>query len=250
MGFAMSSEHNLTSWYNPPTRILVVDDDQDLLNLISFTFHNAGYETVNAASGSEALRAMEQERFSLLVLDINIPAPNGLQVCATVRRNSTVPVLMLTARDQEQDLLQALDAGADAYIVKPFSPRTLIARVQALLRRGAPNETLNAPSDRFKLDSAELLLKHPDGEIQLTRLETRVLRLLMLNTGHFVNAGDLVSEVWNTYNAANRNMLKQVVFRLRRKLEGVPEAFQALKTMPGGYVWSESAAEERIHAHR
>jgi len=235
----MSSDQNVNSWYNPPTRVLIVDDDQDLLNLIGFTFHNAGYETVNAASGTEALRALEQERFSLLVLDINIPAPNGLQVCAAVRRSSNVPVLILSARDQEQDLLQALDAGADAYIVKPFSPRTLIARVQALLRRVAPNEAINAPSDRFKLDSTELLLRHPAGEIQLTRLETRVLRLLMLNAGHFVNTGDLVSEVWSTYNAANRNMLKQIVFRLRRKLESVPEAFHALKTMPGGYSWEE-----------
>ena len=245
----MTSEHNSTSWYNPPTRILIVDDDQDLLNLIGFTFHNTGYETVNATNGTEALLAVARERFSLLVLDINIPAPNGLQVCATIRRSSSVPVLMLTARDEEQDLLQALDAGADAYIVKPFSPRTLIARVQALLRRGAPNDGVSASSDRFQLDNAELLLRHPDGEIQLTRLETRVLRLLMLNSGHFVNAGDLVSEVWSTYNAANRNMLKQVVFRLRRKLETAPHAFRALKTMPGGYLWEESASEERMHAH-
>jgi DNA-binding response OmpR family regulator len=246
----MSSEYIPNSWYNPPTRILIVDDDQDLLSLIGFTFHNAGYETVNATNGAEALRAIELERFSLLVLDINIPAPSGLQVCAAVRRSSNVPVLVLSARDEEQDLLHALDAGADAYIVKPFSPRTLIARVQALLRRVAPNEALNAPSDLFKLDSAEFLLRHPDGEIQLTRLETRVLRLLMLNTGHFVNTGDLVSEVWSSYNAANRNMLKQVVFRLRRKLASVPAAFAALKTMPGGYVWAESPADERIHAQR
>ncbi len=239
----------MSSWYTPPTRILIVDDDPDLLNLIGFTFHSVGYETVNATNGAEALRAAERERFSLLVLDINMPAPNGLQVCAEVRRSSTVPVLILSARAEELDLLQALDAGADAFVTKPFSPRTLIARANALLRRAAFGELVNAPSDLLKLDTNELLLRHPGGQIQLTRLEARVLRLLMLNAGHLVSTNDLISEVWSTYNTTNRNMLKQVVFRLRRKLEEAPDAFTALKTIAGGYMWDESAQAERVRVH-
>jgi DNA-binding response OmpR family regulator len=236
----------MSSWYTPPTRILIVEDDPDLLNLIGFTFHSVGYETVHATNGAEALRAAERERFSLLVLDINIPAPNGLQVCAHVRRTSAVPVLILSARAEELDLLQALDAGADAFVTKPFSPRTLIARAHALLRRAAFGEQVNVPSDQFKLDTIELLLRHPTGQIQLTRLEARVLRLLMLNAGRLVSTSDLIAEVWSTYNTTNRNMLKQVVFRLRRKLEDVPDAFAALKTMAGGYLWDESEPVERI----
>jgi DNA-binding response OmpR family regulator len=240
----------MSSWYTPPTRILIVDDDPDLRNLIGFAFHSAGYETVNAATGTEALRAAGREHFSLLVLDINIPAPNGLQVCAQVRRTSTVPVLMLSARAEELDLLQALEAGADAFVAKPFSPRILIARAQALLRRAAFGERINAPSDLLKLDTNEMLLRHPGGEIQLTRLEARVLRLLMLNPGRLVTTGDLLTEVWSTYDATNRNMLKQVVFRLRRKLQTIPEAIAALKTVSGGYTWSESAPDDLSHARQ
>jgi DNA-binding response OmpR family regulator len=240
----------MSSWYTPPTRILIVDDDPDLLNLIGFAFHSVGYETVNATSGTEALRAAERERFSLLVLDINITTPNGLQVCAAIRRTSMVPVLMLSARASELDLLQALDAGADAFVAKPFSPRMLIARAHALLRRAAFGELIYAPSDVFKLDSNELLLRHPGGELQLTRLEARVLRLLMLNPGRLVTTGDLLSEVWSTYDATNRNMLKQVIFRLRRKLQTIPEAVAVLKTASGGYTWSESAPDDLSHARQ
>lgn len=239
----MSSDSGSGFRYNAPARVLIVDDDQDLLNLIIFVFHNAGYETVSATNGPEALRALERERFSLLVLDFNIPLPNGLQICAEVRRSSNVPILMLSARDQEQDLLHALDAGADAYLIKPFGPRSLISRAHALLRRGSPHESLDTASSRFKLDIGELLLRHPGGEIPLTKLEARLLRLLMLNAGKLVATRDLVSEIWSAYNAVNRNLLKHVIFRLRRKLGSAPEVYRSLKTLPGGYLWAESTTE-------
>jgi len=236
----------MNNWYHAPAKVLIVDDDHDLLNLVSFAYHNAGYETVCASNGLEALQAFERERFSLLVLDINMPALNGLQVCASVRNHSNVPVLVLSARDEEHDLLEALDAGADAYLVKPFSPRTLIARTQALLRRAASEDLPNAPSDRFKLDVNEMSLRHSSGEIRLTKLEMRVLRLLMLNAGRLVSAGDLVSEVWSAYHGANRNMLKQVIFRLRRKLNANPDALHALTSHNGGYMWTEHGTAHSV----
>jgi two-component system, OmpR family, response regulator protein BraR/BceR len=110
------------------------------------------------------------------------------------------------------------------------------------------DESLNGISNRFKLDVNELALLHPQGRIQLTRLEMRVLRLLMLNSGRFVSTGDLVAEVWSSYSAANRNMLKQVIFRLRRKLAENADAFQSLKSNLGGYMWIDDAITERIHA--
>jgi DNA-binding response OmpR family regulator len=232
----------MNDWYTSPPKILIAEDDLDLLTLVSYTLRNAGYEITAVTNGEDAIAAVAHERYSLLVLDINMPSQNGLQVCVTARQRSNVPVLMLSARDREQDLLQALEAGADAYLVKPFSPRILIARVQALMRRATPSESNALSSECFRLDLNELQLTYPGGALRLTKLETRVLRLLMCNPGKMVTANELVAEVWSTYSAANRNMLKQVVFRLRRKLAVNSEAFESLRTMPGGYMWSEVAA--------
>lgn len=232
----------MNAWYDSPARILIIDDDYDLLNLVAFTFHSAGYETESVTSGAAALQAMQRQSFSLLVLDINMPGLNGLEVCGIVRRTSNTPILMLSARDEEQDMLQALDAGADAYLVKPFSPRTLIARSQALLRRVDPSDKPDNPADRFKLDINEMVLRHPDGEVRLTKLEVRVMRLLMQRADEIVSAGDLTSEVWNAYRGASRNVLKQLIFRLRRKLAVRPDLQHALRSANGGYMWSERAA--------
>ena len=238
----------MNTWYQEPTKVLIVDDDHDLLSLVTIAFRGAGFDTECASSGAAALEIFERGHFSLVVLDINMPTPNGLQVCSIIRRNSNVPILVLSARDEEQDLLEALAAGADTYLTKPFSPRTLIARSQALLRRADFSESVNKPADKFKLDINELVLRHPGGDIRLTKLETRVLRLLMLNAGNVVSAGDLMAEVWNAYRGANRNMLKQVIFRLRRKLTVNTDVQHALKSTAGGYTWTEVVDGETVSA--
>jgi DNA-binding response OmpR family regulator len=228
----------MNSWYIAPPKVLVADDDHDLLSLVSFVFRNAGYEITSVSNGVEALAAFERERFSVLVLDINMPAPNGLQVCSSIRKRSNTPILILSARDQEQDLLQALEAGADAYMVKPFSPRSLIARVHALVRRATSDDLNNEESSTSaRVDMNELALRYPGGSVSLTKLEARVLRLLIANAGTTVTAADLVMEVWNAYSAASRNMLKQIIFRLRQKLSSSPYGQDFLKTAPGGYLW-------------
>ena len=236
----------MNAWFQEPTKVLIADDDPDLLNLVTIAFRGAGFETQCVASGAAALHAFGREAFSLLVLDINMPAPNGLEVCGLVRQTSNVPILVLSARDQEQDMLQALDAGADAYVSKPFRPRTLIARAQALLRRAELFDSPNKHADKFKLDPNESLLRHPGGEIRLTKIEMRVLRLLMLNAGRTVTAGELTTEVWNSYRTANRNMLKQVVFRLRRKLAISEDVKRALRSSAGGYMWTEKNASAEL----
>lgn len=227
----------MSLWHTTSHKVLIADDDQDLLAVIGFALHNAGFEVVRAADGAEAISAFAQHYFSLLVLDINMPAFNGLQVCTHVREHSSVPVLMLSARDQERDLLEALDAGADAYMVKPFSPRALIAHIRALLRRTALSESTHLQSGRIRLDVDGQVLQSASGEIRLTKLETKLLQLLMLNAGQTVSTKSLIAEMWNTYSTANRNMLKQVVFRLRRKLIRDAAAMEALCTIPNGYMW-------------
>src|SRR4030095_8766437 len=116
-------------------KILSADDDKDLLALIAFTLSQAGYFVVKASDGTSAIRAFEAEAPDLVVLDINMPGASGFQVCEAIRSQSRIPVMMLTVRGEEEDLIKALDLGADDYLTKPFSPRTLLARIKALLRR-------------------------------------------------------------------------------------------------------------------
>ena len=116
-------------------KILVVDDDPDLLALVGFALAQAGFVVVKAVDVPSALRVFAQESPDLAILDINLPGGNGFEICAAIRKQSRVPVMMLTARGEEEDLVRALDLGADDYLTKPFIPRTLLARVRALLRR-------------------------------------------------------------------------------------------------------------------
>ncbi|MGI9245186.1 MAG: response regulator transcription factor, partial [Steroidobacteraceae bacterium] len=116
-------------------KILVVDDDADLLALVGFALTQAGLAVVKATDVASALRAFADEAPDLAILDINLPGGSGFDICESIRRQSRVPIMMLTARGEEEDLVRALDLGADDYLTKPFSPRTLLARVRALLRR-------------------------------------------------------------------------------------------------------------------
>lgn len=240
----------MNSWPAPPATVLVAEDDLELQCVIAMALHNAGFAVTKAANGAEAIELLEHQQFSLVVLDINMPLVNGLQVCTRLREFSSVPVLVLSARNQERDLLDALDVGADAYMVKPFSPRAFVARLRALLRRTAMTTTDATPADTLQAGIATLdieghLLVLPAETIRLTRLETRLLQLLMTQAGTTVSTRTLINEVWDTYSTANRNMLKQVIFRLRRKLLGNAAAMDALRTTPDGYMWRlpETAAE-------
>ncbi|MGC3982842.1 MAG: response regulator transcription factor [Steroidobacteraceae bacterium] len=225
------------TWPQLGLEVLIAEDDLDLLGVIGMTLHNAGFSVTKVNNGADALEALAKQVFALVILDINMPQVNGLQVCTTLRARSSVPVMMLSARDQESDLLNALDAGADAYMLKPFSPRAMVARINALLRRRSFNELNVLQVGLAKLDTDNLTLTLPQEVVRLTKLEIRLLHLLMKNAGQTVSRKILIDEVWDTYSTANRNMLKQVIFRLRRKLLQDPEAFAALGTTPDGYIW-------------
>src|ERR1700729_3884403 len=125
-------------------KMLIADDDRDLRELIGFTLTQAGYLVLKTGDGPSALQTFENESPDLVVLDINMPGMSGFQVCESIRKRSRVPVIMLTVRGEEEDLVRALELGADDYLTKPFSPRTLLARIKALLRR-AGAETSAAP---------------------------------------------------------------------------------------------------------
>jgi DNA-binding response OmpR family regulator len=218
-------------------KTLVADDDRDLRELIGFTLSQAGYLVVKAGDGVSALRTFEEESPDLVVLDINMPGASGFQVCEAIRRRSRVPVIMLTVRGEEEDLVRALDLGADDYLTKPFSPRTLLARIKALLRRAGMENSAPLAAGRVTLDIEEHTVKIGDAEpIRLTKLELRLLQMLLANSGHTVSSDRLLIQVWGHRNSGDRQLLKQLVHRLRQKIEADPTVPQLLQTASGaGY---------------
>jgi len=228
---------NTVTEHHRPLKILVADDDADLLALIGFTLHQAGFEVHAAHDGPGALEAFERETPDFVLLDVNMPAPDGLQVCRTIRGRSSVPIMMLTVRDQEEDLLEAFEAGADDYVRKPFSPRALIARVRALVRRAEPTNADAIAAGRVRLDLEQHTLQIGDtAPLRLTPLELKALHLLMISPGRTVTAERLLLQVWGRNSARERRTLKQLIYRLRQKLEADPASPQVLQTTPGaGY---------------
>jgi DNA-binding response OmpR family regulator len=218
-------------------KILVVDDDADLLALVGFALTQAGFAVVKAADVRTALRVFAVEAPDLAVLDINLPDGTGFGICEAIREQSRIPVMMLTARGEEEDLVKALELGADDYLTKPFSPRTLLARVKALLRR-AGLETGGAMSaGRLSLDLEAHSLRVGDAApVKLTKLETRLLQILIANAGHVVSTERLLTHVWGHRGSGDRQLLKQVVHRLRQKIETDPAEPEYLRTESGaGY---------------
>jgi DNA-binding response OmpR family regulator len=218
-------------------KVLVADDDRDLLGLIAFTLSQAGHLVVKAIDGRVALHAFEQESPDIVILDINMPGATGFQVCEAIRQKSQIPILMLTARGAEEDLVKALDLGADDYMTKPFSPRTLLARIKALLRRSGMEGSSSLAVGRLALDVDEHTVRVGDGEpVRLTKLELRLLQMLLANAGRTVNSDRLLMQVWGHRNSGDRQLLKQLVHRLRQKIEADPAAPQLLQTSAGtGY---------------
>jgi DNA-binding response OmpR family regulator len=218
-------------------KLLLVDDDPDLLTVTSFALQQAGYLVVKADSCPAALRVFESEQPDLAILDINLPGGSGFDLCAAFRRTSRLPIMMLTVRGEEEDLVRALELGADDYLTKPFSPRTLLARVKALLRRAGMESGGSSRVGELELDAGTLLLRiGTDVEVRLTRLETRLLQLLLAQAGRPVATDRLLQHVWGHKGGGDRQLLKQLVHRLRQRIGDDSETPRWIETLPGvGY---------------
>ena len=220
------------------TKILVVDDDLALADVLAFTLRRAGFDVLLAHNGRDALGEFARDAPDLIVLDWMLPDLEGLEVCKRVRSEANVPIIMLTVRYGDDDVVAALEAGAEEYITKPFSPRQVVARVRALLRRvaGEPQEVLQAGT--LSLDAERHEVKwagHPP--IHLARLEVRLLEVLLQNTGRVLTTRSLITRIWGQAGAT-QEMLKQLVYRLRNKLNntepGVPIVIETIQNE--GYV--------------
>jgi DNA-binding response OmpR family regulator len=218
-------------------KVLIADDDRDLLDLIAFTLSQAGFLPIKAADGTAALRLFDSEGPDLIVLDINMPGASGFKVCETIRTQSGVPIMMLTARNEEEDLVRALELGADDYLTKPFSPRTLLARIRALMRRAGMETSGPLSAGRVRLNVEDHTVQIGAAQaVRLTKLELRLLQMLLVNSGRTVSSDRLLVHIWGHRNSGDRQLLKQLVHRLRQKIEIDPSLPQILQTATGaGY---------------
>ncbi len=220
-------------------KILVVDDDLELLRLIAFTLRQSGYLVLEAQDGPTALAAFSRESPDLVLLDVNLPRMNGFEVLRRIRaEGSKVLVLILTVRSSEEDEVEGLDLGADDYLTKPFSPRTLLARVRALLRRAGVERPAPLSSGDLTLDAEHQTVRVRDGApVRLTPLEFRLAQMLLANAGRTLPPDRLTGHVWGYRGMGDRQILKQLIHRLRRKVEDDPSNPRYLLTVSGvGYL--------------
>jgi DNA-binding response OmpR family regulator len=200
-------------------KALIVDDDRVLADVLAFTLRREGFQVILAYDGEAALRTWSEEQPDLIVLDVNMPRLDGFAVCRRIRAQSDTPIILLTVRGEEDDIVHGLGLGADDYITKPFSPRQLVARAQAVLRRAgkATPAAVSRVADFVHDPSRRELSMGGHDAVSLTPLESRLLDYLMLNAGHILTAEAIMSHVWGA-EGGDRDMLRQLVHRLRVKI--------------------------------
>ncbi len=222
-------------------RILVVDDEPRLVRLVSEVLRAVGYQVIVATSGEQALEMVALERPDLILLDIILASGiDGYTVCRRIREFSDVPVIMLTAKAQEADLLTGFDVGADDYLTKPFSAKELVARVRAVLKRAhRPEERITTAltCGALQVDFARRMVSVGGEKISLTRTEYAVLRQLALNPNKVMLHSDLLVAAWGPEYRDDVDYLRAYIRHLRRKIERDPANPQYILTIPGvGYM--------------
>jgi len=228
-------------------RVLVVDDERPIADILKFNLEREGFEVEVAYDGEAAVAKAKQSPFQLVILDIMLPKLDGFSVCKEIRAHSTVPILMLTAKEAEVDKVLGLELGADDYVTKPFSPRELLARVRAILRRMRTVEGLAQPSPQADqiLRGGSLTLNFTSYEvhkgeqlIELTPREFELLRHLVSHAGQVFSREGLLEEVWGYDYYGDVRTVDVTVRRLREKIEDNPAQPEFIKTKRGiGYYF-------------
>jgi len=221
-------------------RILIVDDEPPIVDVLAYNLRRANYEVIIARDGEEALTKALHEQPDLIILDLMLPRLDGLEVCRALRREHNVPIIMLTARDDEVDRVVGLEMGADDYVVKPFSVRELMARVKSVLRRAAPRPEETAPdtirAGPLTVDTACHEARWHDIELQLTALEFDLLRTLARHAGQVLSREQLLEQVWGYSYFGDLRAVDAAVKRLRAKLrQTAPEANVIVTVRGVGY---------------
>jgi two-component system response regulator RegX3 len=221
------------------TRVLVVEDEESFSDALSYMLRREGYEVDVAASGPEALTSFERSGADLVLLDLMLPGLSGTEVCRELRSRSHVPIIMVTARDAEVDKVVGLELGADDYVTKPFSSRELVARIRAVLRRGAePEELLTSTVEagRVRMDVERHVVSVDGAQVPMPLKEFDLLELLLRNAGRVLTRGQLIDRVWGADYVGDTKTLDVHVKRLRSKIEPDPANPKYLVTVRGlGY---------------
>jgi len=221
------------------TRVLVVEDEESFSDALSYMLRKEGFEVSVATTGTEALTEYERSGADIVLLDLMLPEMSGSEVCRQLRRRSNVPIIMVTARDSEIDKVVGLEIGADDYVTKPYSPRELVARIRAVLRRRSdPGDlaptTLEAGPVRMDVDRHVVTVR---GEvIQLPLKEFELLEMFLRNAGRVLTRGQLIDRVWGADYVGDTKTLDVHVKRLRSKIEPEPSQPRHIVTVRGlGY---------------
>ena len=222
--------------------ILIVDDNDQIRQILAQYIKAEGWSYIMASSGEDALALFDAAAPSLILLDIMLPGIDGLNVCRHIRQVSNVPILMITAKDEDADRILGLDVGADDYIVKPFSPGEVMARIRAVLRRlptQSGNETLVIGSLTIHLPSLSVSLS--GHKLSLTRKETELLYTLATSPGRVITRDNLLTLVWGYEHVGNYRAVDSHIKRLRQKLDAYPHEFFNIAT-----VWGTGYKFERL----
>jgi phosphate regulon transcriptional regulator PhoB len=233
---------------NRMKRILIIEDDRDIVELVRYNLANEGFQVSGANDGATGLSTLKKSPPDLLLLDLMLPKLSGLDICREVRKDESLnrlPILMLTARGDEADRVVGLEMGADDYVTKPFSPRELIARVKALLRRAEP--AVDTPRTieigKLAIDPASYRVSYSGKTVPLSTLEFRLLYYLASRPNRVFTRDQLLDAVWGTDRFVTPRSVDVYVRRLREKIEPDPENPLHLKTVRGaGYLFETRAA--------
>jgi DNA-binding response OmpR family regulator len=229
--------------------ILVVEDEADLSDIVTFILQRAGHTVIKATSGESGLRLWREYDPDLVLLDVGLPGMSGWDVCRIIRSDNATPVVFLTGHEEDECVVQGLELGAEDYITKPFSPKVLKARIDAVLRRHHQPaiETMKAPATarNLTLDAEQLAVSFVDDRAHLTPIEFRMLQSLVDKTDRVVPYTDIISAVWGFVDDAGSKLLKGHVRNLRSKLSeiGFPGAIESISGI--GYILKLSSGKEK-----
>ncbi|MDP8266787.1 MAG: response regulator transcription factor [Candidatus Aceula meridiana] len=208
----------------PDKNILIVEDDRDILKLVRYNLEKAGFKCYSTITGEEALEILDAQPIDLVILDIMLPKMDGLETCKQIKQDkatAAIPIVMLTAKGEEVDRIVGFELGADDYIVKPFSPRELVLRVNAILKRGKPKEEPAKEIIGFKdliIDKPRHKVMIKNKELKLTAMEFKLLEVLLLRKGRVQTREQLLESVWNIDSDITTRTVDTHIKRLRQKI--------------------------------
>jgi two-component system, OmpR family, alkaline phosphatase synthesis response regulator PhoP len=226
-------------------RVLVVDDEQSIRTIVEYALKDAGFEVISAGRGDDALEAVAREAVDLVVLDLMLPGMDGLEVCRRIRAERNVPIIILSARGEELDKVLGLELGADDYVTKPFSPRELVSRVKANLRRARAEPDGEAPirAGELEIDPVARTVKREGREVALTYSEFEILLKLARSPRRVFTREELMNHLWKGSFYGDLRSVDVHVSHLRQKVERDPSSPVMIRTVRGvGYAFGAGEA--------